>query len=348
MMGILQKVVLTALVATCATACAGTPNVMTGYYESKATVAVKFAQTAKCKTVSGQEVLIRETDFTVTPSYSANIKKSAYHSLDLSKLDGFLANTDVTVTYYDDGRLKSLNTKQTGQAGPIIKSIIELAAGLAKNVPGTPDPTQCQYLRGISSDPVTVIYSGRGSFEPGEDEIKLEPQNFSKDVLSQKLNTIFQNPSIDYVDTQPEPCSGPGDYRRLACYTNQSSKGTYPLQLTQPALVTLNLNLDGKDYATSSVFVPQLGKPYTLPVPKAPLFGENRFGIVLSVAGTPASIGYGASSGIADAITGATAIASAADGSSAAEKAAALKAESDLIAQQQRLVRCRTDATTCQ
>ena len=327
--------------------CAATPNVETGYYDAKASVVIKFTQTAKCKTVNNQQILIRETDFSVTPSYSANRTETAYHTLKFSKLDGFLTNTDVTVTYYDDGRLKGLNTKQAGQAGPIIKSIVDLAAAIAKAAAPTPAKDDCDFLSAMSSDPVTVVYEGKSSFDENDKIIELTPKNISKTVLENNLNTIFDVPSVDYAVDKATSCSAKSDYQRQACDLSTSKRGHYPLSLVQPALVTLNLNVNDDEYGTSKVLVPQLGKSYTLPVPKAPLFGENRFGLALSEAGTPTSIGYGASSGIAEVFTGATSVAGAVGGASTAEKAAAVKAEADLIAQQKRLVRCRADDANC-
>ncbi|MEC7289170.1 MAG: hypothetical protein VXW22_03640, partial [Pseudomonadota bacterium] len=78
------------------------------------------------------------------------------------------------------------------------------------------------------------------------------------------------------------------------------------------------------------------------------LFGANRFEIELSDSGIPTTLGFGVDSGVAATVTAANSVVTTAQGQSIAEQAAETKAEADLIAQQQRLIRCQANRETCE
>jgi hypothetical protein len=77
---------------------------------------------------------------------------------------------------------------------------------------------------------------------------------------------------------------------------------------------------------------------------KAALFGKQTFTVSLSEAGAVMSVGYGKNAGTASALN---AIGAIVNTETAAAKAAELKAQADLIAQQQRLVLCQTKPDQC-
>lgn len=83
---------------------------------------------------------------------------------------------------------------------------------------------------------------------------------------------------------------------------------------------------------------------YTLPIPKAALFGKQNISLVLSDAGAVTSIGYGKTVGISGALN---AMGTLANTQTAATEAADAKAQADLIAQQQRVMLCRTKPDQC-
>jgi hypothetical protein len=89
-------------------------------------------------------------------------------------------------------------------------------------------------------------------------------------------------------------------------------------------------------------------EPYDLPIPTAALFGTQKLGLSLSEAGAITAIDYGKSTGAAGTANAATTIVGAVTPESTATKAADIKAQADLIAQQQRLHRCLVNPTTCQ
>ena len=81
---------------------------------------------------------------------------------------------------------------------------------------------------------------------------------------------------------------------------------------------------------------------YTLPIPRAALFGKQVFAASFNEAGALTSLGYNKDSEPASLLSTLQAGAEAVQTTSA-EQAAELKTEADVIAAQQRLIGCRTD-----
>jgi len=92
----------------------------------------------------------------------------------------------------------------------------------------------------------------------------------------------------------------------------------------------------------------QLGKghEYALPIPRPPLFGKQVFAATVQESGALSSVQYASTTGTGSALDTLGAAVSGVTGAAAA-KAAQLRAESDLIEQQERLVRCRADPASC-
>lgn len=97
---------------------------------------------------------------------------------------------------------------------------------------------------------------------------------------------------------------------------------------------------------SGTALVAQHGETYTLPIPRARLFGKQVFAASFDEAGALTSLGYNKDSGAAPLLATIQAGADALN-TTAAEEAAALKSEADVIAAQQRLVSCRADPKNC-
>ena len=86
---------------------------------------------------------------------------------------------------------------------------------------------------------------------------------------------------------------------------------------------------------------------YDLPIPKAAFFGTQTFSLAVAESGAITQIGYGANSGASQVLGTAENAVNSFAGQTTAERAAEAKAEADLIAQQQRLIRCIADQINC-
>jgi len=93
--------------------------------------------------------------------------------------------------------------------------------------------------------------------------------------------------------------------------------------------------------------VPQQGAEYNLPIPTAPIFGGQTFAVSLGESGEITSLSYGKTSGLGSALGATNDVLGAFKPETTAAKASEVQAEADLIAQQQRLIRCRLSPSQC-
>ena len=177
----------------------------------------------------------------------------------------------------------------------------------------------------------------------------------------EKMNAIAQDADrYDNVKVvMGEPCLSlelvepnavkPVDYTR-------GNRDDVELALRQPARVKLSVSGDMLGNACSNpsdpfwegiAMVPQRGVPYVLPIPRAAFIGKQSVTLKLSDAGAITQLGYGSENGAATAIGSAGKALDLLNGQTDAERAAALSAQADIIAQQERLLRCRADPENC-
>ena len=131
---------------------------------------------------------------------------------------------------------------------------------------------------------------------------------------------------------------------------NNSGDEFVGLTLQKTASVTLVVKAQdarkkSTTIGTDIISVPQQGT-YTLPIPKAALFGKQSFQLTLSDTGDITTVDYGKLSGAAGAGNAAAAVASAYP-TATANAANELKSQADIIAQQHRLIGCHTNPTGC-
>jgi hypothetical protein len=127
------------------------------------------------------------------------------------------------------------------------------------------------------------------------------------------------------------------------------------LTLQQPATISLKISARqtcaAKDGArliwSGDVILAHMGQTFTLPIPKAALFGKSAFAIALGESGAITTLQYAKETGVAQVLNVAGAAVPSLQGPTAAQRAADIKAEADLIAAQERLVRCLANRVAC-
>lgn len=381
--------------------CASMPKVKVGYLLPKSTIEVTLTQTAAC---TDHDVPILKNDLAITTTYSADRK--AFYSVDLGELGNAWSKANSTFEFYDDGRLKSVNTQQTGQAGEAIKAFIALAktAGIAPFAAKAADTNTCKLLRelaGVVKDPKPDTDSTKPQFSAAQPTPPAEKEGSKALTIVLRGNLEFAAKQKDWNEgerkkecdrdpatTLPDPNSIFGHslrfdlkqsylpretYEKLkpifgtsvatftlapACqimHASAESKGQH-ITLSEPAgaavkvLVTTGTGQEKTtEELTASARVPQLGETYTLPIQRAPLFGENQFELALAESGKVTKLKY-AGGGDAAGLFGALSSTLAADDETpvtVADQAKAVQAEADLIYQQQRLVLCQADPANC-
>lgn len=163
-----------------------------------------------------------------------------------------------------------------------------------------------------------------------------------KEVLGDRMETTLK------VTTKKD------DLRVLTATTptTVSPADGVPLELNKVAVVELEIDGHAGDMFQSSriwaggVPIP-MRDTYQVPIPSPPMFGKTAFGIGLSDNGMVTSLHYGETNGSPDATDSASQIANLLKPKTSEERANDLKAQADLIAQQQRLIACEVSPSTC-
>lgn len=326
------------LLAALLSGCSAMPKVTVSHYLPAASIAIVVTQTATC-TGEGTPVIVDAV--VMTASYRAD--KKVEDPVDLAKLGSGVTKADATFEFFPDGRLKSVNSKQTGQAGAALSSLFKLVASAAAATPTKSEINEsCEQIKKLVGDgkALTIVSRGTTNFEDAIDDLR--QTSVPSSLYDDNLKKIFGTLTAEYsVGTVSELLKPDVDADREQGLT---------LRKTAPTTVTVSIQRDGKSAQYSEiVLVPQKGQEYKLPIQKGPWFGENAFELALHDSGSVTKLRYGGGGDTGAAI----AALSDAHGTfkdepiSTADKAKAVQAEADLIYQQQRLVLCQANPTTC-
>ncbi len=329
------------------TGCATLPTIDYTYPATQAKLSVTLVQSADCNS-DGTGVTTAAAAPTVTVSYRADYAKMMKANISATK--GEWSDADFTLGFYDDGRLKSLNSSTTGQGEAIAKSVISLATAAAAVVGGAPPKSAAGKLAACTAitawgkgKPVTVSYAKDLVLTEALGVVTLDADAASAPLWTAlgghatlglfriSLSDLHAVKAFD--DTTPE-----ARHKRFAS-----------LEIQPVKVGLLEIQRNGAPIWSGQVIIPvDRDTPHVLRLPKAALFGKTTMAIQIAESGAVTSIQYANMSGAAGAINvlgaGATALAAQTD----AEKAAATKAKADIIAQTQRLARCRAQPDKCE
>lgn len=268
--------------------------------------------------------------------------------LSLANLKAAFSDSDVKVEYFDDGRLKSFNATSTGQGEAILKTVVSIFdAALGFSASQTRQPGVCASIRSATGDkPLTLTYSG--TVDPGVSNDQLLAADPATAVL---VSSMSLEPLIGHICAAALSTTQP-DGRAVYVQANRS-KRELALSVREPAQVAFSVSAgngnacDANKIWQGTLPVAHKGKDYDLPLQRPSLFGKGVLAANFNDAGGLTMIQFVANTGAGQALNVLSAAQSAAAGSSTSEKAALVKAEADLIAQQQRLLQCRADPTNC-
>lgn len=344
MKSVIPLLTISGLLAGCATV----PEVAYQYYPARALAVASVVQTVDC-TADKQALVIVNTP-EVKTQYEADRTAGPVTINFRQKTEAFSDNSR-TFSFFSDGRLKSVNATSTGQGEAILKSVISLVGAVAPLGGGgtraaAPLPECTVIANWGGGKPVTLNYKASIDFKSQIDSgtpFRIEPAPDSAalhGLLEARLPTLqgFVTPSAnEWAGAFFDQPAG-------------SKKNHVYLKLRKVRNAQLELTAAGQQIWSGNVLVPDARKEgeYVLPIPHAALFGEQSFAMTLTEAGAIDTITYGKKTGAAGPLNVLTAAATAAAPDTAAARAAELKAESDLIVQQQRLARCRAQPDQCQ
>jgi len=302
-------------------------------------------------------------------------------SFSFAKLNGYLADADATIVLTPDGRLSSINATSSGEGDTIIKDLVTVAGTAATLAPPagrtfveTAEDRACKVVdsySAVGAKPdaplVTLTYSLPVSWS-------ITPDHKAVFVVNTATAPAYDAVTRDQVTLIPDPASKPV-FDRLATeladrMTSQlkiidarprmlaaptvadGSTGAQLLELTRVAMINVGVfghagDMMREDQMWSGLIAVPTHETYTVPVPSPAVFGKTAFGIALSDSGSIASLHYGSNSGAPDALDALGAIAGAFKPSTGSDKAKELGSQADLIAAQQRLIRCEVNPTAC-
>lgn len=336
-------------VISCLSACASNPPVEVSYYLPRGDMVVTVIRSVGCDKQGTPRVLNTVTTKAVYSPDTANPQKVA-----IETLDGDFTNTEVGFTFADDGRLTGMNATQAGQGGEIIQAALVVGGAVVGLASGSSSPardTACKYLAdnfkdGVASLTFSVVEDFK-TFAIEEADRTSEVSVIADDTQTyDKIRVLLG--SVCLKVTAPPATRAPVEY-------TAGTRKDVMLKLQQPARVPVEV-LQADDLACAgtagsiwkgTALVPQLGTPYELPIPSAPVFGKQTFKLGLAESGAITTLTYGKETGAASALTTAAKAIDAVDGSTVIERAAQMKARADIIAQQERLIRCNNDPKAC-
>jgi hypothetical protein len=323
--------------------CASLPDATVSYYLAQSTVSFKVTRTFACD--SGKNLIVANS---VTPLVTHFADPTQRKSISFERLKGWFSDSDVKFEFSDDGRLKSINAATEGKGEEILKAGIQLAKTAATAL-----------ILAINGSDVCGYIAAHGG------DSKVLTLTYEDDVV------ITAKPEDQVERTPIKPTSASEDYAKdlyaaiggvcaVVASTGVAAKplvhtGKDPaflLSSRQPALVGMKVLAGPAGQCSREIWngklaVAQRGTDYVLPVPRPPLFGKQVFAAVFADSGALSSVQYASTTGAAQALNVGNSLLTALQGRTAAQKAADIQAEADLIVQQQRLVLCHADPTSC-
>lgn len=323
------------------TACATLPDVAVNYYLPQAETNVNVTQVVDCNDSKTHAFVV--TSVASTTVYSSDLSRS--QSFNLGKLDGSWSDSNLTVAFTDDGRLKSVNAVTTGQAEGFLKSAIALAGTLASfgggQAPRSAQEAACKVIADQGKGkPISITYNygikhpvqpGRYPFLPTPDSDSISAQ------LRDKIPELNLYVRVGNSRSIPHPTAV------------NVQRDSVPLTLSETEIVPIEVLESSTPIWSQDILVPRAAT-YTLPVPKSALFGQQTFAVSLSDAGTVSSITYGKQTGWTGAANVAGAAATAMKPETDAEIADKIKAKGDILEQEMRLkklVHCQANPADC-
>jgi len=333
--------------------CSSIPDIEYSYYPQKSNTTVTITQTIACN--KDQTAFLVVTAPSIATSYAADYTKGPYkiRIKDIEGSVGTFADSDATFTFTDDGRLKGINQNTTGQGEAVVKSAVTLGTTLAaladfKITEKAKLSDECDAIAHSGADgkavSTTLSYALNGDLTTMFGEETDAPVAVGSQQLFDRLNVNRRIPRPKIRIGYPSDIGSRADYGRPC---GNSAGDVIDLKLQRTSSVKVDILVSDAAVWSGLVTVPKK-ESYCLPIPKAALFGKQNFSLTLSDSGTIASIDYGKVSGAAGSLNAANSIATAVSPETPNAKAAELKAQADIIAQQQRLMRCQANPSTCQ
>lgn len=347
-----SRLLRTAILAPAFTGCATLPDASVNYYLPKSETEITVTQTIVCDP-SGYPNVTNALSAKTKYSADYDYKKSGFQ-LSLKGLDGAFSDTDVTVSLTEDGRLSGINSSQTGQAEPIIKAAVatglSLATLAAAPLVGGAAPWCSQPA---AKKPVTITYLAGplGGVALATTTTKNIPLDV--DLASAAIYSQVSGSSDFAKDLAPELFVGVGHQSKSISEEAYVDGVPVTLPIIQRIPLTLRWGKDNGGnaltVATQSLDLPvESGeRSYDIHIPTSAMFGTQKFVLALADSGAVTKVQYVKDTGLANGFSASQDVISPLKRKTVADEANELKAQADLIVQQQRLAACKANPSSC-
>lgn len=320
--------------------CASVPEIGLKYYLPQTDVNFKVIKSVTCN--ESDTYIFAVTPLIETKSYTDYSENGL--TIPISKLGGNFSNTTVAVNWYDDGRLKGINSKSTGVGGEIVEGVTSTLLKLS-------DPSMG--LRGSSCGMINKEESKTASFTYTYPKLNSQTiSSYSERVLSFKLtdsSKVYRDKLGLSESDLPNTLSGQftlSSFQLISDHNPKNLTDFVAVKLKKPQRVSLVINHAGSETKPIGQTIAGIGS-YNAYIPKAAAFGNSEFSLALSEAGSIQSISYGKESGTASLVGAGNAFLSVFEPESDADLALRYKNQADVIAQHQRVLRCKADPKNC-
>lgn len=329
------------------TACAVLPDATITYYLPKSRTTITVTQTIACDSSKNPNVTLV---LNVKPTYMADYSDAAKERIAIKALDSAMSDTDVAVALTEDGRLKSINSTQTGEAEAVIKEVVTVAAtvaalGVVPTAKGKPNWCESP----TAEKPVTITYKA-GPYEYKDLVFASDtPKDMTVDSSSQALYDAVSKTSLG---ASLKPGLGIHAAQTIQPVEQKNISDGVPVALPRMSKVQIELFWGAGASAsvdTQDLFLPSEGtdRTFMLYIPSSAMFGTQKFVLSLTDSGAISSIQYAKTTGAASALTATQDVLNPLKPESTADRAAVIKAQADLIYEQQRLAGCRANPAAC-
>lgn len=346
----------------CISACKSIPDLSASYYLPKTSVSVHVVRTFAC---NAAKEIFTTSAVTAAVTHSADLDKRK--TIALRNLDGPFSDTDFQLQLYEDGRLKGINSSTTGEAEAVIKPLVAVASAAFGSTESAPEAKGSCSISADPSKPISLTFTREVDFkdigaitntgaEMLTSDQAIDPDPDSAPTFAKTREALgYLCVRVEKMKPKPDDQGkSPADIPALE--NTVDAANNVELQLQQPAPVALTVwsskeqdcvYKNEKAIWTGQTEVAQIGTPYQLPMPKAVLFGKLQLSLALAESGALTTMQYTKQAAAPSLVIAGQDISTHVAPETAVQKAADLKAEGDIIAQQQRLVRCRADPKNC-
>lgn len=321
--------------------CAHVPDVSLHYHLAQTRASFKVVRTVACD--AQNRAIVANA---VTPTVVHTADPASAYALNLTGLRGQFSDNDLKFDLTDDGRLKAVNTTSTGQGEAILKTVVSIASAVfGLDAVATVLPKECADIRKAGDGkPLTLTYEADVDLRANAAAGQPIRADTTSDHYAQALINAIGDVCAFVESTEPG----------RPPLASREPAGTPQLTARQPGSVKIKVVAGAsKTPCGGSVIwadrlpAAQLGTLYTIPIPAPAAFGKQTFAAAFAESGALTSIQYASSTGAGQALNALGSAVAAAKGPTTEQKAAEVKAQADLIAEQQRLVQCLADSKNC-